>query len=85
MMINECPGDDSLTKTIGLAIQDIVIHCNVNVKIHRLVARVQGHTCSLVRRTFVVRSVKDFSLVSLAVWIKIWSDEPSKPPQTSMN
>ena len=36
----------------------------------------QGHTCSLVRQTSVVRSVKDFPLVSMAVW----SDGPPTPP-----
>ena len=40
----------------------------------------QGHTCSLVRRTILVRSAKDYPLVSMAVW----SDGPRKPPQTSM-
>ena len=39
-----------------------------------------GHISSVVRRTTMVRSIKDFLLVSTAVW----SHGPPKPPQTSI-
>ena len=40
-----------------------------------------GHTCSLVRWTIMVRSVKDFLLVSMAVW----SDGPKFDPTDHQN
>ena len=76
------------TDSISLKVEfSIKLVLNLNQQIVENLIVFQGHTCSLVRRTITVRSVKDFPLVSITVWSngsKFGStDHQNRPEQVS--
>ena len=68
-----CKSHSTVYKTYRKNYKEIfdVIKC---VKVLFIVTKIAknlcvlGHTCYLVHRTFMVRSIKDFPLLSMAVW-----------------